>query len=394
MDANLLHMYNLSEFDMFEKIHTKENFSKVYIAIHQKTKEKVILKLYLESIKNNILEYISKEILINKYLTNNTNISMKLKGLCLDDTNDLLFLVIEYGDYSLYDYMKNTNYSVKDIEKIFFEGAKLLFIMHSHGIIHNDIKLENLMLHNQHLKIIDFGLSDFLLYSPSKNVINYYICTEYTKAPDTRKSFETDIYSFALTIIHLLTKSYYMPNINYLQNDFTITKIDKNNKKTVYTSDYFIEKIGVIGYDLLSNMLNPNNLKRINSIDILLHPYFEKNQIFDNNKYKVTEFIKNNTFKPIKSIKSIKIIRDNINNNFDYILNSQNNNYCNLEYINNNYELKYKLIHIYNLNKVRLNFKLNNKFNNSVNKSDFFNNIIDNCYYSYDSIINTIIING
>ena len=206
-----LHIYILSEFDEFEKIHTKENFSKIYIAIHRKTKEKVILKLYLQSIKNNIHDYISKEILINKYLTENTNITMKLKGLCLDDTKDLIFLVIEYGDYSLYDYMRHTNYTNIDVKKLFFEGAKLLFIMHSYGIIHNDIKLENLILHNQQLKIIDFGLSDFLYYSPSKNVINYYVCTEYTKAPDTRKSFETDIYSFALTIIHLLTKNYFKP---------------------------------------------------------------------------------------------------------------------------------------------------------------------------------------
>ena len=63
-----LHVYILSEFDMFEKIHTKDNFSKIYIATHIKTKEKVILKLYLQSIKNSIYEYISKELILNKYL--------------------------------------------------------------------------------------------------------------------------------------------------------------------------------------------------------------------------------------------------------------------------------------------------------------------------------------
>jgi serine/threonine protein kinase len=376
-------MYILSEFDEFEKIHTKENFSKIYIAIHRKTKEKVILKLYLESIKSNIYEYISKEILINKYLTTNTNISMKLKGLCLDDSKDLLFLVIEYGDYSLYDYMKNTNYSVKDVEKIFFEGVKLLFIMHSYGIIHNDIKLENLILHNQQLKIIDFGLSDFLYYSPSKNVINFYACTEYTKAPDTRKSFETDVYSFALTIIHLLTKSYFYPHVNYLRNEFTITKIDKNNKKTIYDCDFFIDKIGGNGYDLLCDMLNPNNLERINSIDILSHPYFEKFQKFDNNNFKVKIFIKNNSFKPVKSINKIKI-----NKRINYIVISQNNSYSEKEYINTNYELKYKLIHMYHLKKINIDYKLNNL----STKIDFFKNLLEINYYSYDSLINTIMI--
>ncbi len=382
MDTNL-HMYILSEFDEFEKIHTKENFSKIYIATHVKTKQKVILKLYLESIKNNIREYISKELLINKYLTNNTNITMKLKGLCIDDSKDLLFLVIEYGDYSLYDYMKNTNYSIRDIENIFFEGSKLLFIMHSYGIVHNDIKLENLILHNQQLKIIDFGLSDFLFYSPSKNVINYYVCTEFTKAPDTRKSFETDIYSFALTIIHLLTKSYFHPHVNYIRNEFTVSKIDKNKNKTVYDSDFFIDKIGVNGYDILCDMLNPNNLDRINSIDILAHPYFEKFQLFDNNNFKPKVFIKNNIYKPLKSISKIKI-----NNHMNNILISQNNNYSEKEYINTNYELKYKLIHMYHLNKIKLEYKLNNYLKN---KPDYFKKLFENNYYSYDSIINTII---
>ncbi len=382
MDTNL-HMYILSEFDEFEKIHTKENFSKIYIATHLKTKKKVILKLYLESIKNNIYEYISKELLINKYLTNNTNITMKLKGLCIDDSKDLLFLVIEYGDYSLYDYMKNTNYSIRDIENIFFEGAKLLFIMHSYGIVHNDIKLENLILHNQQLKIIDFGLSDFLFYSPSKNVINYYVCTEFTKAPDTRKSFETDIYSFALTIIHLLTKSYFHPHVNYIRNEFTVSKIDKNKNKTVYDSDFFIDKIGVNGYDILCDMLNPNNLDRINSIDILAHPYFEKFQLFDNNNFKPKVFIKNNIYKPLKSISKTKI-----NNHINNILISQNNSYSEKEYINTNYELKYKLIHMYHLNKINLEYKLNNY---SKNKPDYFKKLFENNYYSYDSIINTII---
>jgi serine/threonine protein kinase len=376
-----LHIYILSEFDEFEKIHTKENFSKIYIAIHRKTKEKVILKLYLQSIKNNIHDYISKEILINKYLTENTNITMKLKGLCLDDTKDLIFLVIEYGDYSLYDYMRHTNYTNIDVKKLFFEGAKLLFIMHSYGIIHNDIKLENLILHNQQLKIIDFGLSDFLYYSPSKNVINYYVCTEYTKAPDTRKSFETDIYSFALTIIHLLTKNYFKPHVNYLRNDFTITKIDKNNNNTIYESEYFIDKLGGCGYDLLCMMLNPNNLERINSIDILSHPYFENFQKIDNNKFKVNEFIKDIKINPVKSINNIRI-----NKKINDIIFSQNTNYCEKEYIQNNYELKYKLIHIYHLNKIKINFKFNKV------DSDYFKILFENNYYSYDSIINTIII--
>ncbi len=386
MDTNL-HIYILSEFDQFEKIHTKDKFSKIYIATHVKTKEKVILKLYLETIKNNIHEYISKELLINKYLTDNTNITMKLKGICLDDSKDLIFLVIEYGDYSLYDYMKNTNYSIKDVEKIFFEGVKLLFIMHSYGIVHNDIKLENLILHNQQIKIIDFGLSDFLYYSPSKHVINYYVCTEFTKAPDKRKSFETDIYSFALTIIHLLTKSYFHPHVNYLENEFSITKIDKNNNKTEYHSDFFINKIGNFGYHLLCDMLNPNNLERINSIEILSHPYFEKFQTFDSDNFKVKDFIKNNIFKPVKSISKIKI-----NKKINNIIISQNNIYSEKEYMDNIYELNYKLIHMYHLNKVKLNCKLNNNLKNSVNKYDFFNKLFENNYYSYDSLINTIII--
>jgi serine/threonine protein kinase len=373
-------MYILSEFDNFEKIHTKVNFSKIYIATHIKTKEKVIMKLFVESIKDNIYEHISKELLINKYLSTNTNISMKIKGICIDDIKKLIFLVIEYGDYSLFDYMKNTNYITSDVEKLFFEGAKLLFIMHSYGVIHNDIKLENLIIHNQQLRIIDFGLSDFLFYSPSKNVINNYACTEYTKAPDTRKTYETDIYSLALTIIHLLTKSYYHPHIKYLDNDFTIIKIDKSNNKTYYDSDYFIEKIGDIGYDLLSKMLNPNNKDRINSIDLICHPFFAKFQKFDNDNFK-SEII-NKIY-----ISKIPVSLCNIITKIPDILISLNIHYSPNDYINNYYELKYKKLHLYHFNKINIE----NNFDNKLEKN-IIDNLLNKSFFAYDAIINTIII--
>lgn len=85
-------------------------------------------------------------------------------------------------------------------------------------------------------------------------------------------------------------------------------------------------------------MLNPNNIERINSIDILSHSYFEKFQLFDNNNFKPKEFIKNNIYKPVKSISKIKI-KNKVNN----IIISQNNNYSEKEYIDNKYELKIQI---------------------------------------------------
>lgn len=386
MNKNTCKIYKLEDFTEIIRINKETNFSKVYIATLKETGEQLILKYFIHSSNIDISEYISKEIFINKYLSDNTNISVGFKGICLDEYNRYIFLVLNRGEFSLYNYFCETDYSPRDIKKIFYEAIKILFILHSHGIVHNDIKLENFIFENTKLKIIDFGLSDFLYYSPPVDTIKRYVCTEYTKAPDSRKSFETDIYSLGITMIHLTVKDYFKPEIKYDEDDIKIVKFIKNDNSIIgteeYNKEYFINKMGKEFYDLIKTMISKNPLKRLDILSILNHEYFS-----NFGKININNFNKNP--KKFDNYDYNHIILSNnpmISTNILWL----NHNYSKEEYFNNFYEIKYKDLHhdLFKNKKFKLNFLLNEKnFNLNINKC-----LIDLQYHNYDSIVNAIIL--
>jgi len=392
-------LYDSNDFTNFHVIHEKPEYSQINYVIEKKTNEKKILKIY-KTLNNNILnDYASRELLINKYLSENTNITPKLNGLCINNKINNISLVLECGSMSLHDYFMKIKYNITHIKSIFYEGIKLLHTLHSNGIVHNDIKLENFIFHNKQLKLIDFGLSEFLLYSPPNDFVNNYLCTEYTKAPDIRKSFETDIFSFALTIIHLIINNYckcevqytyyicpYCHNTNMCDYcdyyDFKIIVKSGNYVNHIYDQNYFLDVIGLIGYKLLKNMLNPEISKRINTNDILSDAYFYN--------FKNSKFFLNNNFNTFPNIKddifpeTYKITYDNKilpNEIFAY-----NTNYLEYEYYNNIYETKYKYVIIDNLKKIIIDT------NYCFDNINLFDKFITAEYFNYDSVINTLII--
>jgi serine/threonine protein kinase len=397
--------YSLSDFNNVKLLHDKQDYSQINMVIENETNEHKILKTYKLLIENTdktvtLNDYISKELLINKYLSLNTNITVKLNGIHIDKENKHISLVLDYGDMSLYDYFRKVDYTITDIKVIFYEGIKLLNALHSNGIVHNDIKLENIIFHKKELKLIDFGLSEFFYYSPPFEFINNYLCTEYTKAPDTRKSYETDIYSFALTIVHLIINKYCKCdvkytyyNCNYCNNNDVCDYCDNydikiiaysTNINVIYDQNYFVDTMGLKGYKLLKLMLHPDINKRINTFDILLDSYFYgfKQDTNNNlNNFNVYPNIKSNIFQKSHKIDLYKgLLKDNM-----FILNIK---YFDYEYNNNLYETKYKHIHMNKIKDKLINTQNDNNFNIYFNIFDKFMNFE---YFCYDSIINTLI---
>lgn len=375
-------IYNLEEFDLLEVINKDTNFSKIYLAKNKKTNEEVILKYFIHSsLKKDIVEHITKEIFINKYLSD-TEITIKSKGICIDKEKKFIFLVLEPADFSLYYYLKNVSYTMNDFKMIFYEMVKIIFILHSKGIVHNDIKVENFLFIDKKIKIIDFGLSDFLLYSPHNDIVINYICTDFTKAPDTRKTYETDIYSFGLTVLHLILKSYFKIDLKYIDEELSVIKYVKEKDMITdiieYNSNYFIKKVGIECYDLIKKMLIFQKESRINIVDIINHPYFKEFE-----KPKIENFNKN-------------VKKDN-NYNYNYIIQIKNSlipvnyiykyiNYTQSEYFNNIYEIKYKYLHFENYLNQKVTLDKISDFNLDIEKYTSYSKI-----FNIDSFINAII---
>lgn len=77
------------------------------------------------------------------------------------DTLTKISLVVEYGgDYSLLDYLKK-NYPLSDtlMKKIAKELLSAVCYLHEKNIVHRDIKLQNILMLDETVKLIDFGFS-------------------------------------------------------------------------------------------------------------------------------------------------------------------------------------------------------------------------------------------
>lgn len=147
----------------------KGGFSEVYKAYDLKEHKYVACKLY--TLKNNLtkemsenyLKHTIREIEIHK-LINSDNIVKQLNVFNIDKTS--FATILEYcngGDLNYYMNMTK-NFSEKEIKCIILqilEGLKYLNSM-KNKIIHYDIKPQNILFHNNQIKIADFGISKLI----------------------------------------------------------------------------------------------------------------------------------------------------------------------------------------------------------------------------------------
>lgn len=117
------------------------------------------------------------------------------------------FLVMELGVTNLCDYYKTHEYSYKHLFSWTSQIAEGMRELHSHKIVHRDLKTANVLLDGAlHVKICDFGTSrDF-----NMTTMMTFTGTISYMAPELLKempvSEKIDIYSFAVLLWELITK--------------------------------------------------------------------------------------------------------------------------------------------------------------------------------------------
>lgn len=119
-------------------------------------------------------------------------------------------ILMEYIDGRPLEKFLDEKPSAKEREKIFGQLLSAVDYLHKRGIIHNDLKPDNILISNSgnNLKLIDFGLSD--------NDANFQIkCPGYSKefaAPeiikDRKSDARSDIYSIGKLMTLILGKKY------------------------------------------------------------------------------------------------------------------------------------------------------------------------------------------
>ncbi|EGR34275.1 protein kinase domain protein [Ichthyophthirius multifiliis] len=139
-------------------------FGKVYKAKNRITKQCVAIKMIeWQKIKNaKETEMIFKELVALKNLNHN-NIVKVYNCFTLHKTMSVA-LILEYLDGGdLRSYLDDSKIIKEDeAQKLFYQLHSAIYYCHREGIIHRDLKLENIMFNDQNhkiIKVVDFGIS-------------------------------------------------------------------------------------------------------------------------------------------------------------------------------------------------------------------------------------------
>jgi serine/threonine protein kinase len=282
-----IHIYSFeSDFNTFPGVPQDGTYGEIIRATFKENGQPIILKKFKAFSKStpNIPADLIKEIaylqLLNKYPQTK---AVKLFGVALTIQQNDIYLVLESLEKTLGD-IQNSNISSEQLRITFYKLIKAFDYIHGIGLVHNDIKPPNIMIDNNDIRIIDFGLASLLSVGPSTELVGDYICTETSKAPDAkdqspfgylssnRKSYASDMYSIGCTIIQLALKITY----KITQKDGKIYAVDFKGYIIRNLSSELISetKFGALGFDILLQIMNNNTHLRKCANDALLHPYF------------------------------------------------------------------------------------------------------------------------
>lgn len=210
-------------------------YGEVYEGIRFSSGEKCVVKI-LKPVQRHRLK---REICILQNLRNGTNI-VKLLDIVRDPTSKTPSLVFERINSIEHGVLFPT-FTGRDIRFYVSELLKALDFCHSHGIMHRDVKPQNIVYDpdTKQLRLIDWGLAEF--YHPGKNY-NVRVASRYYKGPELLLGFERYDYSLDVWSVGCILASM------VFRKDPFFMGSDNNNQ---------LEKIvALLGYDDLCAYCN------------------------------------------------------------------------------------------------------------------------------------------
>ena len=215
---------------------------------------------------------------------------LKLHFAFQDD--NYIYLATDYLQHNdlHYHIQRNTCFTEDQTKFYLSEVYIAIKYLHSKGIIHRDIKSENIMLTDTgHIILIDFGSAKKLFNDSHNNNNNNvttssFIGTAECMPPEVveRKSysFEFDWWSFGVLMYEMIYG--YVPFRDVYQDGVLdlVLHSEPTYHKYVQCADKRI-KVSNEAIDLMKRLLQKNPLNRIDVLEIPQHPFF-KGINFDN----------------------------------------------------------------------------------------------------------------
>ena len=255
----------------FLKTLGKGSYSEVKLVQHRKTKTYYALKVIDKSIISVglPLQTLFREISIHKSLNHDSII--KLYDQLEDRSN--IYLVLEYANNcDLHEYiMQNQQLTEAESAKILVELCMGVKYMHDRGIIHRDLKAENVLLTDQNVcKICDLGWS-VVCDGPRKTFCGTldYMSPEILLGDNY--SFPSDIWSLGVLLYEMLHGR--PPYSQCIEGDM-IERIQEQDLK-------IDPRLSPAAKNLLLKVLQFNPNKRASIADILKHRWVQENYLLE-----------------------------------------------------------------------------------------------------------------
>ncbi|KAI9084487.1 hypothetical protein K1719_033475 [Acacia pycnantha] len=307
----------MEKYEKLEKV-GEGTYGKVYKAKEKATGQLVALKkTRLEMDEEGIPPTALREISLLQMLSQSVYIvrllcvehvdkaSKTVAAGCQPSTKPLLYLVFEYLDTDLKKYIdshrKGPNprpLAASLIQSFLFQLCKGVAHCHSHGVLHRDLKPQNLLLDQQKgiLKIADLGLGRAFTV-PLKSY-THEIVTLWYRAPEvllgsTHYSTGVDMWSVGCIFAEMARRQALFPGDSEFQQLLNIfrllgTPTEEQWPGVSSLRDWHVyprweaqnlarvvPTLGPEAVDLLSKMLKYNPSERISAKAALDHPYFD-----------------------------------------------------------------------------------------------------------------------
>ena len=279
---NLIQLINSKPEDNYKIINKlgKGSFGSVYKVKNKITGEIRAMKIIKNtSISDNdgvAKEKFLKEIQVLKELEH-PNI-IKIFEYYIDNKYHYIITELLTGGELYETILKFQKFNEKNAAKIMKQILSALNYLHSKGIVHRDIKPENILVQNDnknnknyldeiHIKLIDFGASNFF---KENEILTLKVGSPYYIAPEVlNKSYneKCDIWSAGVVLYVMLTGNF--PFVGK-----TSQKLFENIKSGKYkTTGKEWEAISPQAKDLIKKMLELNTNKRISASECLKSPF-------------------------------------------------------------------------------------------------------------------------
>uniref|UniRef100_A0A6J0SLD0 Serine/threonine-protein kinase PLK4 n=1 Tax=Pogona vitticeps TaxID=103695 RepID=A0A6J0SLD0_9SAUR len=248
----------------------KGSFAGVYRAVSLKTGLEVAIKMIDKKAMHKVgmVQRVQNEVKIHCQLKHPSILELYNY---FEDSN-YVYLILEMchnGEMSRYLKTRKNRFSEEEVRHFMHQIITGMLYLHTHGILHRDLTLSNLLLtNNMNIKIADFGLATQLKMPHEKH---YTMCgTPNYISPEiaTRSAhgLESDVWSLGCMFYTLLTGK---PPFD--------TDTVKNTLNKVVLADYEMPTfLSVEAQDLIQQLLRKNPADRLSLSSVLDHPFMSK----------------------------------------------------------------------------------------------------------------------